>query len=138
MTVGGDPQINALREMASNLRAQFDNMVERGPDLARQAREVTGAATSPDGLITVEVDARGQLTQLEIDPRIYRRPDSQELADTIVETTRAAAQDAQDKVVEVFEPIVGKDQMRSALTADPDKIVDDVNTHMGEIGRQYE
>lgn len=138
MTAGGDPQINALRELASNLRTQFEGMVERGPDLARQAREVTGSATSSDGLITATVDARGQLLQLDIDPRIYRRPDSRELADTIVDTVKTAADHAQEQVLDVFEPMVSKDRMRSALSQDSESVVEDMKTQMGQIGRDYE
>lgn len=138
MTAGEDPQINALRELAGNLRTQFEGLVERGPDLTRQAREVTGSATSSDGLITATVDARGQLVQLDIDPRIYRRPDSRELADSIVETIKAAADDAQEQVLDVFEPLVSKDRMRSALTQDSESVVEDMKTQMGQIGRGYE
>lgn len=138
MTVGEDPQINALRELAGNLRTQFEGLVERGPDLARQARGVTGSATSSDGLITATVDARGQLVQLDIDPRIYRRPDSRELADSIVETIKVAAGDAQEQVLDVFEPLVSKERMRSALTQDGESVIEDMNTQMGRIGRGYE
>ncbi|MFC6022186.1 YbaB/EbfC family nucleoid-associated protein [Plantactinospora solaniradicis] len=55
-------------------------------------------AESPDGLVAATVGGRGELRDLELDPRIYREPDAAALARTIVGTIRdaagAAAQDA--------------------------------------------
>ncbi len=55
--------------------------------------EVTESA--PDGLITVVVTGRGTLTELELDPRIYRDQNADALADAILETIRAATDEAE-------------------------------------------
>lgn len=50
---------------------------------------------SPDGLVRVVCGGRGQLLELELDPRVYRELDSTALADTIRETIRESAEDAE-------------------------------------------
>ncbi|MGH3648806.1 MAG: YbaB/EbfC family nucleoid-associated protein [Micromonosporaceae bacterium] len=60
------------------------------PDLEKKLLSVTATATSDDGLITATVGPRGQLVDLEIDAKIYRRPNSALLAQTILKTVRDA------------------------------------------------
>ncbi|MFB4319044.1 YbaB/EbfC family nucleoid-associated protein [Actinomadura sp. 21ATH] len=43
-------------------------------------------ATSHDGLVTVSAVATGQVVGLQIDPRVYRNPNSRALAESILET----------------------------------------------------
>ncbi|MEV4113821.1 YbaB/EbfC family nucleoid-associated protein [Nonomuraea sp. NPDC049695] len=73
---------------------------------------------SRDGLISVTVDARGDLIRLDIDPRIYRRPDARLLADTIAETVHRAAETARQRVLEVFAPLIPAEQMRAVIDGD--------------------
>lgn len=60
----------------------------------RAAAEVRGHAESDDGLVHAIVDGEGALVELELDPRIYRDPDSAALADTIRQTISRALEDA--------------------------------------------
>jgi DNA-binding protein YbaB len=50
---------------------------------------------SPDGLVRVVCGGRGQLLELELDPRVYREQDSTALAGTIRDTIRESAEDAE-------------------------------------------
>ncbi|RBY86220.1 YbaB/EbfC family DNA-binding protein [Blastococcus sp. TF02A-26] len=97
-------------------------MMEQGPRLAERARAVQATETSDDGLVSVTVGPRGDLLRLDLDPRIYRRPDSRRLADTITETVHRAARAAQDRVVEVFAPVVGEEQLRATLDGDTETL----------------
>lgn len=72
--------------MIEDLRRSIDNVGA----LQRQMMRVTGTAWSPDRLIKAVVGPRGQLLELEIDPRVYRTPNSKALAASIVATVRAA------------------------------------------------
>jgi DNA-binding protein YbaB len=58
------------------------------------ASEVRGRAESDDGLVCVVVDGDGSLIELDLDPRIYRTPDSAALADSIKDTIGRALEDA--------------------------------------------
>lgn len=115
-------EVAALREYAGHLQDRLHQMMEQGPGLAERARAVQATETSDDGLVSVTVGPRGDLLRLDLDPRIYRRPDSRRLADTITETVHRAARAAQDRVVEVLAPIVDEDQLRATLAGDTESL----------------
>ena len=69
---------------------ELRRMTSELPDLQKKMRSLSATATSDDGLITATVGPRGQLVELDIDPNIYRRPNSELLASTIVATVREA------------------------------------------------
>ena len=103
--------------------------------LQREIRELRTAldetretATSDDGLITATAGGRGELVELELDPRIYRDQDSTVLAAGIVETVRRAVQRAQRKAVEAVGPqVLGP--------ADPESIDVEFEPFLRELAR---
>ncbi|WP_153506279.1 YbaB/EbfC family nucleoid-associated protein [Cumulibacter manganitolerans] len=119
-----------MRSLAETLRGQFERLVEEGPRMAREAREVSITESSRDGLVKVTVDARGSLLALDLDPRIYRRPDARSLAESILETIRRATDAAQERVLDIFEPAVSRDDMRLHLQGTPDQVVEDVEDRL--------
>lgn len=72
---------------------------------------VTGTAWSRDRLIKAVVGPRGQLIELEIDPRIYRTPNSTALAATIVATVHAAVDDVLRQTSELLGGVLPSDAM---------------------------
>ena len=72
-------------------------------DLQQRSRDITGEAWSDDGYVHAVVGPRGQLLELELDPRVFRKPDSKTLAAIIVATQRNATQDAMTKVDELLQ-----------------------------------
>lgn len=82
---------SVLAGLAAQAERQLD-MVDKLHAALEQAR---GTAESDDGLIRATAGARGELLELELDPRLLRNPDSAALAADIVDTTRAAAANAQ-------------------------------------------
>ena len=58
--------------------------------LRDEVATVAAVADSPDGLVRATVDGRGRLLELELSPRIYRELSTETLADSIVDTVRAA------------------------------------------------
>lgn len=62
----------------------------------------TGTAESADGLIEATVSARGELTDLILDPRALRDLDSRTLADEIRTAVNDARGRAQDEVLLAF------------------------------------
>ncbi|MBB4689076.1 YbaB/EbfC family nucleoid-associated protein [Amycolatopsis jiangsuensis] len=101
--------------MVDRVQAELAAEAADGERLAERIRRVqgglagiTGTAESDDGLVSVTVDVRGAVTEVWLDPRIYRSPDSAALAEVIVRTCRAAADSAQrqafDASVSVLPP----------------------------------
>lgn len=58
-------------------------------------------ADSPDGLVTATVVGRGKLSELHLDPRIYRSADSKALASSIVDTIAQAVLQAEQKLFSI-------------------------------------
>ena len=90
--------LDGLRAVAREMSEQYDTLRRGMADLQRELRAVSVTVTSSDGHVTATVDARGQLRKLQLDPRIYRRPDSARLAATITETVQRAIAEAAEKV----------------------------------------
>jgi DNA-binding protein YbaB len=63
-------------------------------DVQKRMLKVTGVAWSDDRTIKAVVGPRGHLLELEIDPRVYRKPNSKALSAVIVATVRSAVEDA--------------------------------------------
>jgi DNA-binding protein YbaB len=58
------------------------------------------SAVSTDGLVTVEVIAGGRIVGLDINPRVFRQPDSKGLAATILDTMNTAHEKAAQMQIE--------------------------------------
>jgi DNA-binding protein YbaB len=71
--------------------------------------QVTGTAWSADRMVKAVVGPRGHLTELVIDPRVYRKPNSTALAATIVATVRAAIEQASTRSQEIMDEYVPSD-----------------------------
>ncbi|GAA4728298.1 YbaB/EbfC family nucleoid-associated protein [Phytohabitans rumicis] len=99
------PQWSAIRGVID----QLQHSLESAAQTRQQVMEVTGTAWSDDKLIKAVVGPRGQLIELEIDPRVYRTPNSKALSATILSTVRAAVEDANKKTREIVDKIMPKD-----------------------------
>ena len=126
----GRPDTAGLAALAESLRSTVEKLATDGPRLQAEAKAVHVTETSPNGLVTVTVGARGELVRLDIDPRVFRRPDSRELADTITETVHRAAAAAQQRVLDVFEPLVPRETLQAHLDGDTDAVIGQLNDQM--------
>jgi DNA-binding protein YbaB len=93
------PQWSALASQIADLRRVTGTIEEK----QRRMLRVTGAASSPDRLVKATVGPRGQLVELEIDPRVYRTPDAKALAATILATVREATEQAMTRTREILD-----------------------------------
>ncbi|MFG1948419.1 YbaB/EbfC family nucleoid-associated protein [Nonomuraea sp. NPDC048826] len=96
----GDPELDRLM-------TEFRANSQEFSDVMGQVGEVVGRAATQDDRIQVRVSASGQLTALHIDPRAMRMG-SRELADTIMDLSRRAAEDAARRLMEVTRPYLGE------------------------------
>jgi DNA-binding protein YbaB len=99
------PDLDAIFSMIGDLRRTVGSV----HDTQRKMAEVTGVAWSDDRLIKATAGPRGQLVDLEIDPRVYRQPNSKALAATILETVRRASEDAMAKTKEIVRAAMPSD-----------------------------
>jgi DNA-binding protein YbaB len=99
------PNWTVIESMVGDLRRSLDNI----GTLQRQLMRVTGTAWSPDRMVKAVVGPRGQLIELDIDPRVYRKPNSKELAASIVATVRAAVDDVLRESAEILDENVPRD-----------------------------
>jgi DNA-binding protein YbaB len=86
--------------------SDYERLRESLATLRQNVQEVTETAYSLDGLVRATVDAQGQLTELALDPRIYRTTDSAALAETITATIREAVAAAAGRMIELTKPFL--------------------------------
>ncbi len=110
--VPGRPDWGVLRDMLSDLRKATAEI----PSTQRKMLEVTGTGRSSDGMIKAVVGPRGHLLELDIDPRVLRNPNSKALSASIVQTVRAAIEDAGRKSTEVMNDSLPSDLRKLAGT----------------------
>lgn len=113
-----------MRAYAQELQKTFLRLQEEGPKLQKRARSIEVTERSEDGLIAATVGVRGDLIRLDIDPRIYRKPDARALADGITETVKEAATKAHKEVVELFAELVPREQMEAHLSGNMDAVTE--------------
>ncbi|WP_165777396.1 YbaB/EbfC family nucleoid-associated protein [Amycolatopsis antarctica] len=77
--------------------ARFEQLSAEIRAVQRELAEIVEVAESEDGWISAKVDARGDLLELTLDPRIYRDPDSKALSRAIEQTYRAARAAADER-----------------------------------------
>jgi DNA-binding protein YbaB len=114
------PDWSIVRSMIDDLQRARNNLA------ASQQRilKIKGEAWSDDRLIKAVVGPRGQLIDLEIDPRVFRNPNSKALAASILATVRTAVDDALRQGREVRDELVPKDlrALAESRRGDPDPL----------------
>ncbi len=68
--------------------------------------DIRATAYSDDGFVTVVVDGRGEVVELDLDPRVYRDQDPEALAAAIVATIHAAAEEAEQSAIRFAEKLL--------------------------------
>jgi DNA-binding protein YbaB len=97
--VAESPQWSALRTMVGDLR----QTLSKAEGIQQRMLAVTGTAWSDDRMVKAVVGPRGHLVELEIDPRVFRRPDSKALAASIVATVRVAVDDVMEQTQKIID-----------------------------------
>jgi DNA-binding protein YbaB len=110
----------ALQARAEELKGEYARIRAGLGDLQQKLRQITATVKSEDGFVTATVGPRGQLIKLDLDPRIYRRPDSKQLAATITKTIQRATADAMAQVTEACKPFLPAEEVAAHLEGDFD------------------
>jgi len=80
---------------ARELRTAYDRLAE-----------LTATAESRDGLVRVTVGPRGQVRDIELDPRVYRKLSPSQLARAIMEQIGGATEQVADRTKELMAPFM--------------------------------
>jgi DNA-binding protein YbaB len=104
------PDWSVLRSMMDDLQRARQNL----GDTHRRMLQVKGEARSDDRLVKVVVGPRGQLVDLELDPRVFRNSDSKALAASILATVHAAVEDSMRQGRELRNELLPKDMIELA------------------------
>lgn len=80
--------------------------------------EVRASARTRDGMVSVEVGPRGQLSDIRFDPRVYDRLTPQRLAHTIMKLVGEATEDAVGQLKEITAPFVPDGLVRGLVERD--------------------
>lgn len=126
-------ELDALRAQAAELMTRFDNMRVGYGSLQQKILKVNATVKSPDGYVTATVGPQGQVLKLELDPRIYRRPNSRELAATITKTIQEAAQKATEQVSELCSPFMPDSQFQAHMNFDFNGVVQQFEQNLPHV-----
>ncbi|MFW0790226.1 YbaB/EbfC family nucleoid-associated protein [Gordonia sp. CPCC 205333] len=66
------------------MRAELSRQRDELDRIARSVEQLTAEAASPDHLVAIEINARGLLTGLRIEPAVFRRYRADQLAAEVV------------------------------------------------------
>ncbi len=86
------------------LMDQYRKMRDNVSEMQQRMTEIVGTAESEDGLISASVSYRGELSELDIDPRVLRSYDSVTLSETLLAVARAATADLRRQLSETMAP----------------------------------
>jgi DNA-binding protein YbaB len=77
--------------------AEYARLAEQVKAVQDGVDGLRGTGYSDDGLVTAVVGGRGELLELDLDPRIYREPNAAELAAKIVKAVHEATEEAEQE-----------------------------------------
>jgi DNA-binding protein YbaB len=126
---------------------QLDNLIQETLDelrstqtrLAAARRKLHGTtskASSPDRMVTVTVDAKGEVAAITFNTQKFRKMAPAELGSVLVETIREARQESRERVSSTFQPFFPQGtSVTDILTGkvNLDRIFDDAVHRAGEL-----
>ena len=121
-----DPRREDLQARNDAMRAQVETMLtdyrqqrQALADVQEQLSRLRVRRSSPDGVVTVTVGPRGVLEGLQLSTFAYRQVDPATLAERILETAQAAADEVSRLQQELLAPLV-PDDLTDPSTGLPD------------------
>ncbi|MBE9373048.1 YbaB/EbfC family nucleoid-associated protein [Saccharopolyspora sp. HNM0983] len=95
----------AMQEHVSSLLTGLQRQTEQLQQAQAEAMSATGRATSPDGLVTVHVNAAGIATDVEVSPSAFKTSTPDKLGRAFLQAGQAAAQDARSRADAALAPL---------------------------------
>ncbi|HWC79084.1 MAG TPA: YbaB/EbfC family nucleoid-associated protein [Pseudonocardiaceae bacterium] len=94
-------------EMVASYQQEVRDLAQRAEETKKQLKALTGTVSSPDGAVTVTVNAGGALQNLTFGPRAEEMPRAQ-LSALIVSTARRAQAKAAGQITGIMAPLIGE------------------------------
>jgi DNA-binding protein YbaB len=94
-------------EMVASYQQEVSNLKQRAEEAKKQLKALTGTLTSPDGAVTVTVNAAGALQSLSFGPRADEMSRAQ-LSALILSTARRAQAKAAGGITQIMAPLIGE------------------------------
>jgi DNA-binding protein YbaB len=132
-TGGRYVDLSGMQARAEGLMADFERLRANAGVVRGRLAAARGRGVSEDGLVRVVVDGRGRLESVEIDPRVFRRPDSRRLAEMIVGAAGRAVADVDGKVEKAFEGLVSAEDIRAQLNFDVEGVLRRFDEEIGIV-----
>jgi DNA-binding protein YbaB len=106
MDGGGRPMRAELRASLEELMEEYSREVGRLQEMRREVAKVSATASRADGMVSVAVGPRGQVTAITFDPRVYRKLTPSELSKAIMELIAEATADAAEQMKKIMTPFM--------------------------------
>ena len=94
--------------VVASYQKDLQDLKQRADETRKQLKALTGTQTSPDGAVTLTVNAGGQLQNLTFGPAADSIPKTK-LAELILATARQAQAKADSQITKVMAPLIGDD-----------------------------
>jgi DNA-binding protein YbaB len=95
-----------LRASLEELMEDYSRQVRRLKEMQRDLERVSATAKRADGLVAVAVGPRGQVREIRLDPRVYRKLDSGELSGAILRLISEATADVSEQTKTIMTPFM--------------------------------
>jgi len=102
---------SAVSGLPSDYEQRYAQLQEELLALQKSIQEIAETAYSADRTVAATVGARGELRELQLDPRIYRTTDAKALAATIKQTIWDASTAVTTRLVELTRPLLPESVM---------------------------
>ncbi|MFI7704582.1 YbaB/EbfC family nucleoid-associated protein [Nonomuraea sp. NPDC049480] len=97
-----------FRLAVEGLAAEYNRQAVQLREAYGKLSEMTATAESHDRMVAVTVGPRGQVQNIKLDPRVYRKLSPSELSRAIMEQIGAATSEVADRTKELMEPFMPK------------------------------
>jgi len=94
-----------MREQVDSALTKVQRQTDQLADIEQAAAAVTAAASSADGLVSVQVNAVGIATHITLSPTAFDRSTPDKLQRSVLQVLQTAAQRASDARAKVLEPL---------------------------------
>jgi DNA-binding protein YbaB len=95
-----------FRQAIEELAMDYNRQAKRLREAYAKVTELTATARSADGMVTVMVGPRGQIQDIRLDARVYRKLSPSELAGAIMEQIGAGTAEVAERTKELMAPFV--------------------------------
>ncbi|MEV4059891.1 YbaB/EbfC family nucleoid-associated protein [Nonomuraea dietziae] len=97
---------DAFRLAMEDMAREYNRQAAQLKQAYTQLREMKAVGKSGDGMVTVTVGPRGQVQNIELNPRVYGKLSPSELAHAILEQISAASGEVVERTKELMSPFV--------------------------------